>query len=170
MSEKTGNKPIVRSFEPIIDSQNPPVSIEELEFESPNSAGLEMGAPKDGLHCSFRLNSSNLSTLSFENRTLKEAVHNLVRMHRLTEDCCALLQEHAVFEDAEKMNQALETTLNQYARESRILPPYDIAREAKIVLDAANIEMDSDELADILNLDAFQVEGAMKKHYLAERP
>lgn len=95
---------------------------------------------------------------------LAYAFQNLLKMFRLSDELTGLLLNALAPEEYNAAMDAYEKTARGYARTPRALSNAEIARQAKIVLDAADEELSSDEIADILNLDVMAVEKALSAH------
>ena len=108
--------------------------------------------------------ANRLVELHKSNLVLQNALHNMLRMVRFSEEYANLLQEYISPEDYDAaMSQFQERTF-PYTRIPRSISDGEIAQEAKVVLEATGEELDSEELAEILNLNALAVEKAMKKY------
>lgn len=95
---------------------------------------------------------------------LKYALCNAVKMFRLSDEYACLLQDKVSPEDYDEAMDDYKEIAEHYVRTPRDLAAREIAREAKIVLDALDEELGSDELADILNLDVMAVENALTEY------
>jgi hypothetical protein len=90
-----------------------------------------------------------------DNDILRRAVYNLTRMLRLSEEYAFMLQGGISKEEYKQ-------TALSYARTPREdVSGEEIAHEAKLILDTANMTMSSSELADILDLDVVGTENAL---------
>ena len=99
-----------------------------------------------------------------ECRVISEALRNMFRINRFTEEYSSLLQEYISSEDYEKAMQEFHERTTQFEREPRMLSDAEIAIEAKILLSIIGEELDSEELAEIMNTDVFQTEYALRKY------
>ena len=99
-----------------------------------------------------------------QNQTLKYALCNVVKMLRLSDEYASLLQDKLSPEDFDAVMDNYKEIAMSYTRMPRDLPPSEVVREAKVVLDAIGEELASDELADILNLDVMAVESALAEY------
>lgn len=95
------------------------------------------------------------------NQVLGNALRNAIKMFRLSDEYASLLQERVSAEDYDSAMDAYKEFAMSYVRVPRDVPAREIAYEAKTVLDVLDEDMTSDELADILNLDAMAVENAL---------
>lgn len=109
-----------------------------------------------------------LVDLMESNETLKCAVHNLIKMFRLSNEYVFLLQDAISPEAYDGVMDAYEKIALSYARSPRNLTAPEIARQSKIVLAAAGDELASDEIAEILNLDIMAVEKTLTQYSLEE--
>ena len=75
-----------------------------------------------------------------------------------------LLQDKISDEDFETIASEYKKISIPYAFEARSLPAREIAVEAKVILDAAEEELGSEEIADILELDVTDVENALREY------
>ena len=104
-----------------------------------------------------------MSVLNEKERILKDALCNTVKMLRFLDDYVNLLQEYISPEDYNAAMEHFDEIAEAHRRVLRHVSNEQIAREAKVVLDSVGEELGSDELADILNLDAMSVEFALSK-------
>lgn len=112
---------------------------------------------------SWMLNLALLDTTDLlrRNQVLGNALRNAIKMFRLSDEYASLLQERVSAEDYDSAMDAYKEFAMSYVRVPRDVPAREIAYEAKTVLDVLDEDMTSDELADILNLDAMAVENAL---------
>ena len=88
----------------------------------------------------------------------------MYKAQKFSEEYACLLQEYISPEDYELAMKEYPERLEVYAYKPRQLPYSEIAREAKIVLDALGEELSSDEIADILDLGVMDVEFALREY------
>lgn len=135
--------------EPLIDSQTPPVSIDNV-LSSQQKQSWILG--------SVFLDTTDLLR---RNQVLENALRNSIKMFRLSDEYASLLQERVSAEDYDSAMDSYKEFAMPYVRVPRDVSAGEIAYEAKTVLDVLNEELSSDELANILNLDVMAVESAL---------
>ena len=101
--------------------------------------------------------------LEMEKQILKNALCNALKSLRFLDDYVNLLQEYISPEDFDVAMEHFDEIAEKHRRIVRNVSNEQIAREAKVVLDVTGEELNSDELADILNLDAMSVEFALSQ-------
>lgn len=97
-------------------------------------------------------------------RILTTALRGAIKTMRYLDDYANLLQEYISPEDYDAAMEHFDEIVEKHSRSPRKISDEQIAREAKFILDATGEELNSDELADILNLDVFVVEEALLKY------
>lgn len=99
-----------------------------------------------------------------ECRILSEALRNMLRINRFSEEYACLLYENMNAEDYETAMKDFHERTEEYEREPREMSDAEIAIEAKVLLSVTGEELDSEELAEMMNADVFQVEYALRKY------
>lgn len=102
-----------------------------------------------------------------EYQILSLALKNMLMTSRFSEEYASLLQEHMRTEDYEEAMKEFHERTTEYEREPRELSEAEIAFEAKLLLSAIGEELDSEELAEMINADVFKVEYALR-HYSSD--
>lgn len=103
-------------------------------------------------------------SLSYKLQTVSEALKNMLEAHKFTEEYSCLLQKYISPEDYERAMKEYPERLAVYARKPEVLSDAEIALRAKVLLSATDEELDSEELAEMMNADVFQVEYALRKY------
>lgn len=104
-----------------------------------------------------------LSLLLSANRVfeiLGYALKNTYTKWQHAEEYIGILEQNMTDEEYETAQEEYE----EYSRKPRNLSSGEIAIASKLVLEAVGVEMSSDELSEVLNLDALAVEKALKAH------
>ena len=104
-----------------------------------------------------------LSLLLSANRVfeiLGYALKNTYTKWQHAEEYIGILEQNMTDEEYEAAQEEYE----EYSRKPRNLSASEIAIASKLVLEAVGVEMSSDELSEVLNLDALAVEKALKAH------
>ena len=99
-----------------------------------------------------------------ECQILSLALKNMLITSRFSEEYATLLQEHMRAEDYEEAMQEFHERTADFEREPRQISDAEIASEAKLLLSAIGEELDSEELAVMINADVFKVEYALRKY------
>lgn len=99
-----------------------------------------------------------------ECQILSLALKNMLMTSRFSEEYASLLQEHMRSEDYEEAMKEFHERTAEYERKPRELSEAEIASEAKLLLSAIGEELDSEELAEMINADVFKVEYALRKY------
>ena len=99
-----------------------------------------------------------------ERQILSLALKNMLMTSRFSEEYASLLQEHMRSEDYEEAMKEFHERTAEYERKPRELSEAEIASEAKLLLSAIGEELDSEELAEMINADVFKVEYALRKY------
>ncbi len=107
------------------------------------------------------IHTDRLANLHESNLILQNALRNTLQMFRLADEQINLLQTHISDEAYDAAMDEYVEVASSYTRTPRTLPAAGIAREAKLVLDTIGEELNSVELADILNLNVMDVENAL---------
>ena len=104
-----------------------------------------------------------LSLLLSANRVfeiLGYALKNTYTKWQHAEEYIGILEQNMTDEEYEAAQEEYE----EYSRKPRNLSASEIAIASKLVLEAVGVEMSSDELSEVLNLDTLAVENALKAH------
>lgn len=97
-------------------------------------------------------------------RILTTALRCVIKTMRYLDDYANLLQEYISSAELDAAFENFDEIVEKHSRSPRKISDEQIAREAKFILDVTGEELNSDELADILNLDVFVVEEALLKY------
>ena len=99
-----------------------------------------------------------------ENEVLERALRSVWKMSKLSGNYASLMEKFVSDDDYNIAMRDYEDIAKLYAYKPRKLKPYEIAFEAKTVLDAVSEELGSDEIAEILELDVMDVEKALSEY------
>ena len=99
-----------------------------------------------------------------EKEVLERALRSMWKMSKLSREYASLMEEFVSDDNYDIAMRDYEDIARPYAYKPRKLKPYEIAFEAKKVLDAVNEELGSDEIAEILELDVMDVEKALSEY------
>ncbi len=104
----------------------------------------------------------------FSVKVLSLAVRQLYSSLKIQEDLNILLQKHMSEMEYSAYQRDSEQVLDNSARVPRDISEEQIITEVNILLSILkDWSLGSDEIADILNLDIFQVEDALNKYHIA---
>ena len=105
-----------------------------------------------------------LFNASKRNRVLEFALKNSWKMHRLSQDYSNLLEDNMPEENYNNAMISYEEVAKSYAFIPRNLSPDEIAYSAKVILEAIDEDLGSDDIADLLELDVMDVENALTQY------
>ena len=88
------------------------------------------------------------------------ALKNTYTKWQHAEEYIGILEQNMTDEEYEAAQEEYE----EYSRKPRNLSSSEIAIASKLVLEAVGVEMSSNELSEVLNLDTLAVENALKAH------
>ena len=99
-----------------------------------------------------------------ELQVLALALNNIYGRQKQAEEYIMILESRITEEGYEEATEEYEKGFMNYSRNPRKQPHIDTARQAKILLKALKRELGSDEIAEMLNLDVWEVESALQGH------
>ena len=104
-----------------------------------------------------------------EKKILQYALRSMFKMNKLSGEYTAMIEASVSDEEYEQLMQSYEEIAKSYAYKLRKISPYELLREAKVVLDAIGEELGSDEIAEILELDVTEVERVLSEYSLTHQ-